>query len=406
MTSSNGTGKGRHVVVVGASFAGLGAAYTLRAQLPPADRITVIAPSDHFTFAPSLVSAAFGRSSFSSSFDLEAALTTRDIGFVRAAVQEIRASDRIVATAAAEFSYDRLVIATGGRPDNQAIPGLAGEFRAASWVVGEDSAMEARNAIRALLDDPGPVVVGAAQGASYLSAAYELALTLDATLRRRQMRDRAPITFVTAEPWLGHLGFGQTAARAYLEQLFRARDITWHTGITIDRVQDHIVRISSGPLEARTAIIMPPFTGAVGIWKSASLTDAKGLIPITERYQHVEHPDIYAAGVAAYFQSPVQPLNGTGAPHTGFLALRMGKAAGQSVAASLGAGNVPQQALPTLVDMRVIDGRTTGLLLTSRGRDRLHHRAIPLPGPLAHTTKDTLERYLLWRLRTGHIDLP
>ena len=55
---------------------------------------------------------------------------------------------------------------------------------------------------------PGPMVVGAVQGASCFGPAYEYALTAATDLRRRKIRDRAPITFVTSEPYIGHLGLG------------------------------------------------------------------------------------------------------------------------------------------------------------------------------------------------------
>ena len=52
------------------------------------------------------------------------------------------------------------------------------------------------------------MVVGAVQGASCFGPAYEYALTAVTDLRRRKIRDRAPMTFVTSEPYIGHLGLG------------------------------------------------------------------------------------------------------------------------------------------------------------------------------------------------------
>lgn len=392
--------------MAGGSFAGIAAAYTLRERLDHHDRVTLVAPNGHFVFAPSLVAAAMGRSLQSATFALEPALTSKNIRFVHSHVRSVDPRG-CVQTDDEELRFDRLIIATGGRPDSQSIPGLAGEFRSASWVVGEDSMMEARNAIRRLVENPGPVVIGAAQGASYVSAAYELALALDGALRNAGTRDRTPLTFVTFEPYLGHLRFGQNAARKPLETIFSERDIASHTGSSLDRIgPDHVILSDGTTLEARLAVIMPPFTGVVDIWKSVGLTDESGMIPVDTQYRHPEYDAIYAAGMASYFVAQVPPLEGNRVPETGYLAMRMGRAAAQNAASSLGYGSPASSTLPYVLDVRVIDGGTTGLLLTSRGRRRLKHTAMRLPGSSAGQLKTSIERYLMWRLQTGRMHLP
>jgi glycine/D-amino acid oxidase-like deaminating enzyme len=47
-----------------------------------------------------------------------------------------------------------------------------------------------------------------ASGASCFGPAYELAMSVDANLRKRKLRDRVPMTFVTSEPYIGHMGLG------------------------------------------------------------------------------------------------------------------------------------------------------------------------------------------------------
>lgn len=407
MATGQKTGTGRHVVVAGGSFAGLAAAYSLRAALRPDDRITVVAPNTHFVFAPSLVRAAMGEPLAHTSFQLDAALAVKGIDYVHSHVRAVHASEHLVSLDDGELTYDRLIIATGGRPDSTSIPGLAGEFRLASWVVGEDSAMEARNATREFFKNPGPIVIGVAQGAIYVSAAYELALALDAELRRRGIRDRAPLTFITSEPYLGHLNIGQAAAQPYLVQMFGERNIETHVGVSIVRVERNAVKISSGAsVDSQSAFIMPPFTGAVDIWKSAGLTDESGMIPVTAAYRHTKYPDIYAAGVASYFHEPVPQLGFSHPPGTGYLSVHMGKIAAQNIAASLECGEPAKRTLPSVLDVRIIDGRNTGLLLHSRGSNPLHHSARRLPGKTSRVLKLAAERYLIWRLRTGRMDLP
>ena len=51
-------------------------------------------------------------------------------------------------------------------------------------------------------------VVGAVQGPRVYGPAYEFAMIMDADLRKPRIRDKVPMTFVTAEPYIGHLGVG------------------------------------------------------------------------------------------------------------------------------------------------------------------------------------------------------
>lgn len=404
---SENISRGRHVVIAGGGFAGLGAAYTLRTRLRPEDRVTVIDPSGRFVFAPSLVWAVLGRSLYHGSFALDYALGTKGIAYRRTTVRRIDAEESVVVTDDDELAYDRLIIATGGRPDTAAIPDLAGEFRSAHWIVGEESAVDVRATLRRVVEDPGPVVIGAAQGATYFSGAYELILAFDTILRRQGIRTRVPLTFVTSEPYLGHLGFGQEATRARLTALFAERDIAQRTGATIERVGSHEVVLDTGEsLPARTSIIMPPFTGAADIWKSPGLTDERGIVPVSERYQHNAYPDIYAAGVASTFAQPIPPLRERRAPHTGYLSIRMGQVAAANVAASLGCGPPAARPLPYVLDMRMLDGGSVGLLLASWGTRELRNAAVVLSHGVAHTLKGLQERYLVWRLRTGRMNLP
>lgn len=399
--------EGRHVVIAGGSFAGLGAAFTLRRELDREDRITVIDPDGQFVFAPSLIWAALGRPLVHSSFALEPTLSTRGIHFIRSHVRQVNAEGKRIATDDQELSYDRLLIATGGRADTTAIPGLAGEFNTNNFIVGLDSAESARRVLRALFSDPGPIVIGAAQGATYYSGVYELALAIDSALRDQGIRDRAPITFVTDEPYLGHFGFGQTAAMEKLTAMFGEREIVARTGVEVEAVRRDSVTLATGEsLSAKAAFLMPPFTGAVDIWKSAGLTDEHGMVSINDEYRHTEFEDIYAAGVAALFNRAIPPLTGRQPPHTGYLAIHMGKHAGQNIAASLGSGQRAHRTLPYLLDVRILDGGTTGLLLASRGHHLLKNTAVRVPGPLAHWLKRATERYLTWRLRTGQVNLP
>ena len=114
------------VVILGGSFGGLTTAYELRKRLGPHDcEIVVISKERCFTFIPSLPWVAMGSRTLEQiSFDLERPLARRGIALVHSAAERIDPQAQTVIAAGREFAYDRLVIATGHRSANEAVPGL------------------------------------------------------------------------------------------------------------------------------------------------------------------------------------------------------------------------------------------------------------------------------------------
>ena len=85
-------------------------------------------------------------------------------------------------------------------------------------------------------------MIGAVQGASCFGPAYEYALMVVSDLRKRRIRDQVPITFVTSEPYIGHLGLGGVGdTKGMLKSVMRDRDIKWITNAKIDRVNANSV---------------------------------------------------------------------------------------------------------------------------------------------------------------------
>ena len=88
--------------------------------------------------------------------------------------------------------------------------------------------VEAEKAWQEFVKAPGHIVVGAVQMASCYGPAYEFAMIMDTDLRRRKIRDKVPMTFVTAEPYIGHLGLGGVGdSKGLMESVMRERHIKW-----------------------------------------------------------------------------------------------------------------------------------------------------------------------------------
>ena len=127
----------------------------------------------------------------------------------------------------AELAYDYLVIATGPKLAFDEVPGL-GPAGFTQSVCTHEHALHAWDKYQEFLANPGPIVVGAAAGASCFGPAYEFAMILDADLRKRKLRDQVPMTFVTSEPYIGHMGLGGVGdSKGLMESELRQRHIKW-----------------------------------------------------------------------------------------------------------------------------------------------------------------------------------
>jgi len=160
-----------------------------------------------------------------------------------------------------------------------------------------------------LLADPGPVIVGAVQGACCLAPAYESALRMDAELRRQGVREAAPITFVTPEPFVGELGVGGLEdSRARLEQAYTSRGISWIDRAVVDKVEQGTMRvrrldahghcIARYALRFRYALMMPALRGVEALAGIDGLADDRGFLFVDEHLRNPRYRNVYAAGSA------------------------------------------------------------------------------------------------------------
>jgi sulfide:quinone oxidoreductase len=201
-------------------------------------------------------------------------------------------------------------------------------------------AEEARDAWTAFLENPGPVVIGAAPGASCIGPAYEFVFEIHHALKTRRMRHKVPIAFVTPEPFVGHFGVGGFGkARQFFEGEFEQRDIRYFTSAAVSKITAKSVELADGKaLESRYSLIIPPLAGVEAVSESTGLGNPKGFIPVDSYYRHKDFPDIYAVGVAVALppveETPV-PVN---FPKTGHMTDQMARIAAHNIAADIQGG--------------------------------------------------------------------
>lgn len=395
------------IVVLGASFGGLTVAYELGRILPPRRReITVVSRDEHFVFIPSLPWVALGQRTMQQiSFPLERSPGGRGIRFVHGTASRIDPNGQRVYVGETALDYDFLVIATGHRSANEAVPGLGPFDGPGHSLMSPPETEEARDTWATFLDDPGPVVVGCAPGASCLGPAYEFAFEIDHALKKRKMRHRVPITFVTPEPFLGHFGVGGMGrARQFLEGEFEHRDITYHTSVAVSKITDASVELADGKtFESRYSLIIPPLAGVKAIADSPGLGNPKGFVPVDDGYRHGEFDNVYAVGVAVAYppvdETPV-PVN---FPKTGHMTVQMGRAAARNIAADIQGGE--RATRPPFVHCIMDMGDRAARMRADPVRPPRNRVGLSV-GRRWLWAKRAYERYFLWKMKAGNTWLP
>jgi sulfide:quinone oxidoreductase len=229
-----------HVIVLGAGLGGVPMALELRQQLHETDKLTVICNLKTYQFAPSNPWLAVGWRKRS---EIEVALAPvykkRDIEFIPVAAERVDPDkNRIELSDGRVLGYDYLVIATGPALTFDEVQGLGPEVGFTQSICRTDHAENACTAWLSFIEKPTSIVVGAAQGAACFGPAYEFAMIMDTDLRRRKIRDKVLMTFVTPEPYIGHLGLGGIGdTKGLLESPMRERSIRWIFNASVNRAE-------------------------------------------------------------------------------------------------------------------------------------------------------------------------
>jgi len=320
-----------HVVVLGAGTGGMPAAYELRAELGKDHTVTVINESDHFQFVPSNPWVGVGwRKRKDITFPMGPALNKKNIDFIAGKVNRIdTASNRLELADGQTVDYDYLVIATGPRLAFEEVPGSGPEGHTVS-ICTIDHAEKAHTAYEQLLEKPGPVIVGAMPFASCFGPAYEYAFIMDADLRKRRMRKKIPITLVTSEPYIGHLGLGGVGdSRGMLESELRQHDIKWVTNAKVVKVEDGKMfveqygddgaKVKDLELPFSYSMMLPAFKGVDCVANVEGLCNPRGFVIVDEFQRSPKYKNIYSAGVCIAIPPIEATPVPTGAPKTGYM---------------------------------------------------------------------------------------
>jgi sulfide:quinone oxidoreductase len=321
-----------HVVVLGAGIGGLTAAYDMKEQLRSGDTLTVISENPYWQFTPSNPWVAVSwRTREDITFDLAPYLERKGIKLIATAAKRVHPDKNQVELADGKtVAYDFLIIATGPKLAFDEVPGAGPHGGHTHSVCTVNHAVDAAADWNQFIKDPGHIVVGAMAGASCYGPAYEFALIMDTDLRRRKIRSKVPMTFVTAEPYVGHLGLGGVGdSKGMLESVLRDKHIKWICNAKVTKVEagkmfvaEHNFKgevIKEHELPFKYSMMLPAFKGIDAVFGIEGLTNPRGFITADNYQRNAKFPNIFSVGVCVAIP-PVEPTPvPTGAPKTGYM---------------------------------------------------------------------------------------
>ena len=405
-----------HIVIMGAGIGGMPAAYELREMLPPAHHITVVNSTDYFQFVPSNPWVAVGwREREAVTLPIAPYLARKKIGFIGKAVTHIDAdASKLTLLDGQTLDYDYLLIATGPKLAFDEVAG-AGPVKSGGGgfthsICHVDHAQAFFADYEEFLKNPGPLVIGAMPGASCFGPAYEFAMILDTDLRRRKLRNKVPMTFVTSEPYIGHLGLGGVGdSKSMLESELRGRDMKWITNAKTTKVEqgkmfvtqldDQGNPVKDHEVPFKMSMMLPAFKGVDAVAAVPNLCNPRGMVLIDEFQRSKAYRNIYSAGVCVAIPPvEVTPVP-TGTPKTGYMIESMMTAICNNIANDL-AGQ-PATAKGTWNAVCLADMGDTGAAFVALPQIPPRNVNWFKKGKWVHLAKIAYEKYFMRKLKKG-----
>ena len=346
--------------------------------------------------------------------DMSPAMKRKKITFRTEGARRVHPDQNAVELENGEMvSYDYLIIATGPDLAFDEIDGFGPEHHTIS-VCQTNHAAEAKKMVDKLVSNPGPVVIGAVQGASCFGPAYEFAMILDTELKRQKIRDKVPMTFVTSEPYIGHLGLdGVGDTKGMLESEMRDRYIKWITNARVQKFDEGMAHVEeldeNGAVKTSHAIpfnlcmMLPAFRGVPAIMGIDKLVNPRGFVLIDEHQRNPHYRNIFSIGVCV----AIPPISKTpvpvGVPKTGFMIESMVTATALNIAAEL--KGEPANHKATWNAVCLADFGNSGVAFVAQPQIPPRNLNWSSRGRWVHLAKIQFERYFMKKVRRG-ISMP
>ena len=400
-----------HIVILGAGTGGMPCAYEMKEKLGANHQVTLVNANEYFQFVPSNPWAAVGwRKRDDITFPIKPYLSKKNIDFIHASCTKIDAqANQMHLDNGSKIDYDYLVITTGPKLAFEEVEGSGPQGHTSS-ICTIDHAEAAWEKYQACLENPGPIVIGAMPFASCFGPAYEFAFIVDADLRKRKIRHKFPMTLVTSEPYIGHLGLGGVGdSKGMLESDLRSHHIQWITNAKTTKVEEGKLfcdelasdgsTVKSHQLDFNFAMMLPAFKGVDAVAEVEGLCNPRGFVIVDNHQRNPTYKNIYSAGVCiAIPPCEVTPVP-TGTPKTGYMIESMVTSLVHNIANEI-AGKEPDQTA-TWNAICLADMGDTGAAFVALPQIPPRNVAWFKKGKWVHTAKVAFEKYFIRKMKKG-----
>jgi len=400
-----------HIVILGAGTGGMPAAYELRAKIDKSHKITVINAVDYFQFVPSNPWVAVGwRERSETTIPIRPYLEKKGIDFIGQRVDRIDAAGNQLTLANGEqVAYDYLIITTGPKLAFDEVPG-AGPGGFTHSICAIDHAEKTWADYQEFLKDPGPAIIGAMPAASCFGPAYEFAFIFNKDLQRRKLRNKVPMTYITPEPYIGHMGLGGVGdSKGMLESDLRNNDIKWICNAKVTKVEAGMMFVTElgedgqvkkeHELPFKFSMMLPAFKGVDAVAQVEGLCNPRGFVLIDEFQRSKKYRNIFSAGVCVAIPPvEVTPVP-TGAPKTGYMIESMITAIVHNIAAEL--QGQPADAKGTWNAICLADMGDTGAAFVALPQIPPRNVNWFKKGKWVHLAKVAFEKYFMYKMKNG-----
>jgi sulfide:quinone oxidoreductase len=401
------------IVVLGAGIGGVPMAYEMKETVGKHHDVIVISDSPTFHFVPSnpWVPPRW-RKPEDIKIELAPVMKKKGIEFIQKAATKVDpVNNQVELDDGSAVAYDFLIIATGPRLAFEEIPGLGPDGYTSS-VCHVDHAAVAAGDLDKFMENPGPIIIGAVQGASCYGPAYEYLMILETELRNRKIRDKVPMTFVTAEPYIGHLGLGGVGdTKGLLESALREKSINWITNAKVDKIEPGMMFVTEvddagsdkkkHELPFKYSMMLPAFTGVDAVRNVGveGLINPRGFVLVDEHQRNKTFKNIYSIGVCIAippFEKTPLPV---GMPKTGYMIESMVTTTAHNIAEEL-AGKEPSH-IATWNALCLADFGDSGVAFLAMPQIPPRNTTWSSEGKWVHLAKIGFEKYFMRKVRKG-----